>query len=349
MKTLRYVFLASILSVSGVASAAPWYTATAIGPAGSVPYGINNAGDMVGYAGLNGFVYSGGNFQTYSAPGSYNTWFNDINNNGLIVGSSSNAGGTTDSFRLSSGTFTPYVRPPGSSGSRVSSVNDTGDMVGFNIHNSQYKAYLDQGGVSTVLAPAPEHTVARGINNAGAIVGYEIDSSSKYHAVVFENGGVSEVLSLPGSSRASAISEDGKIGGEYSTGPYTQAAFIRDGAGNTTLYGVAGREMYLHAINSAGHAVGDGWLNGSPDHHGYLYADGTATLLNTRLVGDTQWDIYSANDINESGQIAAFGCYVPSGACHALRLDISPVPEPGTWAMLLAGFAVVGLGIKRRS
>jgi probable HAF family extracellular repeat protein len=349
VRTLRYVFLASILSASGIASAAPWYTATAIGPAGSVPYAINNAGDMVGYAGLNAFIYSSGSYQTYSVPGSSSTWFDGINNNGLIVGSYGNGGGQALSFRLSNGVLSPYTLPAGSSGSRVYDVNDAGDMVGLNVHGGKYKAYLDQGGVSTELAPAPEQTVASGINNAGTIVGYSVDSASNSQAVVFENGGVTAIGGFSGGSRASAVSEDGKIGGEFIAGPLNQGVFVWDGGGSSTLYSVAGRVLYLHGINSVGQAVGDGWINGSPDHNGYLYADGTATVLNTRLVGDTNWDIYSANDINESGQIAAFGCYVPTGVCQALRLDISPVPEPASWAMLLAGLAAVGYGIRRNS
>ena len=57
------------------------------------------------------------------------------------------------------------------------------------------------------------------------------------------------------------------------------------------------------------------------------------------------WQIKEAQDINNSGQIAAWGFRTGSTATYALLL--TPVPEPETWAMLLAGFGLVSLTINR--
>jgi len=54
------------------------------------PTGINNAGQIVGYAnrGTDGFLYSGGTFRTYeiNIPGATDAAPYDINNAGDIVG-----------------------------------------------------------------------------------------------------------------------------------------------------------------------------------------------------------------------------------------------------------------------
>ena len=63
------------------------------------------------------------------------------------------------------------------------------------------------------------------------------------------------------------------------------------------------------------------------------------TNLNSLIDPLSGWQIEDARDINDAGQIAAFGCNVST--CHALLL--TPVPEPQTWAMLVAGLGFVGL------
>lgn len=77
-------------------------------------YGINTAGDMVGYFGTtndapdkHGFLLTSGNFDYIDYPGAYATFAFGINDSGVVVGSAQfNGGTTTRGFTYDGATFT---------------------------------------------------------------------------------------------------------------------------------------------------------------------------------------------------------------------------------------------------
>jgi len=72
-----------------------------------------------------------------------------------------------------------------------------------------------------------------------------------------------------------------------------------------------------------------------------LYENGAMVDLDGLVDPASGWTIESAFAINDLQQIAAYGCN--RGLCQALLLDpVSPVPEPRTDAMMLAGLALLG-------
>ena len=58
-----------------------------------------------------------------------------------------------------------------------------------------------------------------------------------------------------------------------------------------------------------------------------------------------RWNLTTAADINDSGQILGTG-YTPEG--RLIMYLATPVPEAGTWAMLLLGSGMVVLTVRRR-
>ncbi|NML15868.1 PEPxxWA-CTERM sorting domain-containing protein [Azohydromonas sp. G-1-1-14] len=59
---------------------------------------------------------------------------------------------------------------------------------------------------------------------------------------------------------------------------------------------------------------------------------------------DEQWHLSRATDINERGQIVGSGWHGGSFSAYLL----TPVPEPRSWALLLAGLGLVGAVARRR-
>ena len=78
--------------------------------------------------------------------------------------------------------------------------------------------------------------------------------------------------------------------------------------------------------------VGDALPAGSGDEHAFLYNNGTMTDLNSLI--PSGWILEVANAINDNGQIVGQGIN-SQGQSDAFLL--TPVPEPGTLALLAIG------------
>jgi probable HAF family extracellular repeat protein len=136
-------------------------------------FGINDSGDIVGSYRDNmgmthGFLYSNGKFTTLDFPGASVTVAYDINNLGTIVGYADGRG-----FLYANGSFTTI---PGFSA--IYGINDNGDMVGDD-------GVIYVGGTLTKVnvpgIPSPNVLEARGINNAGIIVGLYQGNDTALH------------------------------------------------------------------------------------------------------------------------------------------------------------------------
>jgi len=118
--------------------------ATQVAPGGTVPFGINDRGQIVGnYVNRNdhlrhGFLLSGGAYTTIDAPGSSFTVAEGINNPGVIAGyfvdgvgipGGGLPDGTHHGFVLSAGVYTT-VDVPGALSTEIYSINAIGEIVG---------------------------------------------------------------------------------------------------------------------------------------------------------------------------------------------------------------------------
>jgi probable HAF family extracellular repeat protein len=161
---------------------------TTIDPPGSmqtIALGINNAGQIVGGAAVQGMMYqtgfllSGGRYATIAPPGSIGTTADAINNAGQIVGRYYDARGIRHGFLLSDGSYTT-LDVPGSAYTEAQGINDSGQIVGEYYDGKTYHGFLLIGSSYTTLdVPGSSLTEILGINGAGQIVGDYVDASGK--------------------------------------------------------------------------------------------------------------------------------------------------------------------------
>jgi probable HAF family extracellular repeat protein len=207
--------------------------------------------------------------------------------------------------------------------------------------------FLYSGGVITQLGTlgggVPDTSVSA-INEAGVIVGTSLPSEGTLHAYMYSAGVMTDLgTPLNYGSDALGINNSGDIVGYVwdwaGNGP--SHAYLYSGGALHDLGTFGGLSAYAAGINDSGLVVGA--VDAATGGWGFLYNSGTTWNLNTLVSGADGWTIQSASSISGAGQILASACDAAM-ACRDVVLN--PVPEPATYAMLLAGLA--GLAIRRR-
>lgn len=322
-------------------------------------YAINNAGQIAGNSPAGAFLWDNGQ-KTYLGEG----WVSDINDSGQISGSLSDV---NSSFIWQNG-----VRTELPSGEALG-INNSGQVVGLTDNNDIISAIWNQGEISTI-APLQSDwkdrwggnpwSLATSINESGAVTGYSnFEQYGQWHGYVWENG----VLNDLGEGFALDINNKGQIVGssvEYSD--YNVALLWDNGSAKEigTLYG-SGNSVAL-AINDSGYVVGSSFApNGQntlmpeasgiywwmPAHsvqtHAFIWNAELEKMLDLNdSVSNSDWELFSATDINEKGQIVGYGLL--DGILHGFLLNPSSeppnaTPEPAT--MTLLGLGLIGLGV----
>jgi len=205
-------------------------------------------------------------------------------------------------------------------------INDAGDVVGCGRGDHPF---LWRGSLSYLGELTGGHTgVARGINESGQIVGYSGASDGASHAVLWQNGTVTDIGS-PG--EAYAINESGQV-----VGWGGQTAFLWP---NGSLGSLPSHTRSLaYAINDTAVVVGEAYDNNEGFWHAFISEGGVMQDLND-LVDRTSYGgtVRSATGINNIGQIVGLGA-------NGEGLLLTPIPEPATLLLLALG----GLALVRR-
>lgn len=270
-------------------------------------------------------------------PGGERTWAWGINDSGHVVGSLETDGGDR-AFLYQNGTMTDLGTIPGPSGEEAFSIaygiNNIGQVVGGSstAHNANLSSFLYQNGaMNLVSGTAPQSVeVAIDINDFGQVVmpGGIYQDGVRINSIVDGIGlGLNDIGQAVGY---------GSVSGYDS---YRAMFFSQDGTSmDLGFYGFA-RE-----INNSGQVVGLAGIDGI-GQRGFIYQRGSMTDLTSLIDPVLGMTIIDATDINASGQIAAIGDY---GGNHFVALLLTPVPEPETYALMLAGLGLLGFVARRR-
>ncbi len=152
-------------------------------------------------------------------------------------------------------------------------------------------------------------------------------------AAVDLDGASSTVGALTGNSFA-LITNSGNTGGTLTANPSsgevtTFAGTIADGPFATTGLTLADSgTLYLSGTNS--------------------YSGGTVVTGNAELIVTNKAALFDGSNLTV-GNALAFAPVIPSPGAPGAAAPVTPVPEPGTLALVAAGAALIGLYRKRRS
>nr|WP_316642684.1 PEP-CTERM sorting domain-containing protein [uncultured Roseateles sp.] len=354
------------LAAAGPASAAASYTLTDLGTLGvsgsagtySKAFGINAAGQIVGASGTGGakprelgFVWSAGSMTalpSLDANGVYGSIAYGINAGGTVVGS----GYTTDGAAYHGIRWQaalPADLGQGGAFSAAAAINTAGTVVGSdNNQATQWK-----NGVKTTLTGlGGSNSNAYGINDLGQVAGESLLAGNlASHAVLWTNGVASDLGTLAGGSysAASGLNALGHAvgyGDKNNDQNYTVAVLWKNGQA-IDLGTLGGSASSALAINSADQIVGSAWTSGNTFEHATLWSGNSLLDLNTAVAGGLGSFAYleSATALNDAGQIVGYG-RLANGSTRAFLL--TPVPEPETYALMLAGLGLLSLVARRR-
>ncbi|SFH34424.1 PEP-CTERM protein-sorting domain-containing protein [Nitrosospira sp. Nsp14] len=171
------------------------------------------------------------------------------------------------------------------------------------------------------------------------------------HAIVWNGTTATDLGTLGGtSSWAYAINDAGQVaGGAYFPGDANGHAILWNGSTLKDLGTLGGGSSEAFAINDSGQVTG--WAATTDGaQHAALWNGTTVTDLNSFLDTSTVnagWVLTVANGINDHGWIVGDAHNSKSGVDHAFLL--APIPEPETYALLLAGLGLVSFMARRRT
>jgi probable HAF family extracellular repeat protein len=323
------------------------YEITELGTLGGIwsgPSQLDNQGRVVGGSTIqsgawHGFSWSNGQMTDLGVPDDYlvssSTGFNS---SGQIVGYANGQYQSQYAYIWEDNvwTYLGTLPGPGLDYSVASGINNNSQIIGYSFTlgpGSMMRGWIWENDVMTDLGDlGGDKSSANAINEQGQIVGYSqiYDPDNYYtHAFIWENGTMSDLGVLPGevNSAANDINDYGQIVGSSShqmeTYPFLSVyrpclwdngQIIDLGLPQGYARGVA------TGINNDGTIVG--WmattLSGGTKH-AFVWRDGVLTNLNSIVPPNSGWELQSASDINDNGQIIGSGS-APSGSIQGFLL-----------------------------
>lgn len=231
-------------------------------------------------------------------------------------------------------------------------INRAGQVVGT--HDGQ--AFIFDGGVSRYIRlPGAEFSEANTVNDLGVVAGRAFARGGGYD-FLWDGTTVTRLPVLSdfrGAFRPQEINNAGQLLGDaplFASGSLIQSYIYADGHYRSLGNLQAGWNSLAWGLNDRGWAVGvaRNLVTDEADRP-FLWRNGRMLDLNTLVnptAGDSPWLLSSARDINDHGQIVGEGFLEDVGWRAYIATPV--VPEPGAWALVLAGLVLVGVVAQRR-
>ncbi|WP_298232412.1 PEP-CTERM sorting domain-containing protein [uncultured Azohydromonas sp.] len=319
----------------------------------SLARGINNDGWVVGYtqnssgAAYTAFLYNHGQMKSLGLlDGARGEMAYDVNDRGQVVGNVFNpVTRARYPFLYESGHIVNPVAGLGGVQGGAYAINEQGQLTG----SIDSRAFFHDGTQSRFI-PLGDTTSSAGVsvNDHGIVLGYA-QYSNDYYAFTYDGTTVTRLETLPGGGNGFepfAINNSNQIIGQDFFEGVGYKAYLRNGAAVTELGSLGGGDTGAYGLNDRGVVVGASRTS-TGEFHAYVYQDGVLNDLNDLLLPGAakRWELSDAFDINDRGQI------VGSGTINGVRRAYiaTPVPEPGTWALLLVGLGGIVMRYRCRT
>ncbi|PXX08946.1 putative secreted protein with PEP-CTERM sorting signal [Nitrosomonas ureae] len=337
-------------------------------------YAINNLNQIVGYQGdvlnnkgvLNAALWENGS-TTYVVPPSntHTSTAFDINDSGQIVVFQNERLILDYRNVLVEDGVSKLLQTPDGSNKFLGTmeINNNGEVIA---NSFRFRETL---GVSVFWnengEPAQLENAVNGFNDFNQMVGQEI-YNGKVHATLYENGNITDLgTGFPWATRSIGIdiNNAGQIIATAFGATTGRRSFLIEEDGTVRALKGAGDQSEAIAINEHGIVVGWQYLKPTTDSPYYTERQSEAVIwdghnqyqLNDFLdqgTKDAGWVLISANDINDNGWVVGEAFNILTGESHAYALStdsmLSPIPEPSTYLMLLAGLGLLGFVGRRR-
>ncbi|MDP2828251.1 MAG: PEPxxWA-CTERM sorting domain-containing protein [Sulfuricellaceae bacterium] len=347
------------------------------------PKSINNAGEVLADRAIQ---ISPGSGTYYTRPAVWNGsawlqmpeisgrsgsdwtyWAGGLNSAGVVVGNSGlTAAEDDDSI---SGNYQSFIwdtrantvsflnTPSYGSEHGASDINDNGVITGtmgnsganYSGHAMTWKnsVYTD---LSTRLQPG--NSDGQVINNNGAVAGYDELNSGLNVAFYADAAKVDYLGPRQGGDDiwVNDMNDSGLVAltGNTAAGEQPQVGVVWD-TNSGMVYELAVDPQWgsrANGVNNLGQVVGRSGGGAIWDAVNGLH------MLYTDILSTT-WGFYEGADINDSGVIVGYGGlmndHLPDSQKEFRMLMLTPVPEPETYALMLAGLGLVGFAARRRA
>jgi len=357
---MRLTLFFAVATLLSVLSVAPLHAATVLAitdlGAGVKPDAINNSGQVVGQnATGTAFLWTAGVMTNLGTLGGSQSYANDINDSGAIVGWSHVTGDVMKAFKYEGSMAN--LDDDWAFASSAESINANGDVVGWRTNGTQYGSVYWGATESEGQFYFTDYTgnqKAIGINNNNEVVGLLVDGTgvgvnSYYWTGSGNSGEFTSILNL-GFLATAGLNNLSIIAG--SKGSFS--AYMDSDDNVATIMTklppqIPSSVSRAFGINDLGNIVGQSGLNG------YIFDITTGILLNANdfaFVGFMPNSLLRITDINNDGTI--IGIALVDGVEHGFFAQFAEgptsnpaVPEPSSVVLFALGLTVLGC-VKRR-